>query len=169
MAPDCRPSPTESTHTEGEEGMTENTNRAQGLRDWAEGMHTLTAAAELLIRCGPPLLTGPWVQHDPDRDRYWFNADAIEEHAGYLSGGEGRLLDIAAALASDEHPVALGDAVSGVDRRHLELVLAAIAHAAGSHEHSPLVTEVDEHGTLRMVDFDRSGSLYPWPRPTKSD
>ncbi len=48
----------------------------------------------------------------------------------------GGVLDIAAALAGDGQPVALGEAVSGLDRKHLELVLAAIAHAAGSHEHS---------------------------------
>lgn len=133
-------------------------------------MYTLTAAAELLIHCGPPLLTGPWVEHDPEAGRYWFNADAAAEEGGYLSGGERRMLGIAAALASDDHPVALGDVVSGQDREHLELVLAAVAHAAGSHEHSSPVYEDD--GTLdegpRIVRFDRPGSLYPWPETTRS-
>lgn len=40
--------------------MSETTDRAHGLRAWAEGITTLTAAAELLIHYGPPLLTGPW-------------------------------------------------------------------------------------------------------------
>ena len=33
--------------------MSESTDRAEGLRDWARGMYTLTAAAELLICYGP--------------------------------------------------------------------------------------------------------------------
>lgn len=149
--------------TEGEDRMTDTTERAQGLRAWADGMYTLTAAAELLIRFGQPLLTGPWVEHDPVRDRYWFNTAAVDAHGGYLSGGERRVLDLAAALASDEHPVALGDAVSGIDRKYLDLVLAAIAHAAGSHEHSEAVTEEDKDGVPRIICFDRLGSLHPWP------
>lgn len=143
--------------------MNEHTERAEGLRSWAEGMNTLTAAADLLIRCGPPLLSGPWVERDPDRGRYWFNTEVIANEAGYLSGGEARVLDIAALLANDDRPVALGDAVSGLDRHHLDLVLAAIAHASGSHEHSAPVTEQDEDGNPRIVRFDRTGSLYPWP------
>lgn len=135
--------------------------RANGLRDWATGMYTLAAAAELLIRYGPPLLTGPWVEYDPDRERYWFNTQALD--AGALSGGERRVLDVAAALANDDHPVALGDAVSGIDRAHLELVLAAIAHAAGSHEHSQMVWAEGDDGRRRVTGFEQLGSLYPWP------
>ena len=146
-----------------EDAMNETTERAEGLRAWAAGMHTTAAAAELLIRSGPPLLTGPWVEHDPERGRYWFNVEAAAEHSGYLSGGERRVLDLAASLASDEHPVALGDAVSGIDRKHLMLVLAAIAHAAGSHEDSRPISKQGEDGTLQIVGFDRPGSLYPWP------
>lgn len=74
------------------------------------------------------------------------------------------MLSIAAALASDDHPVALGDAVSGIGREHLELVLAAIAHAAGSHGHSTPVHQDD--GTLddgpRIVGFER-----PQPLPVR--
>ena len=143
--------------------MTETTNRAEGLRAWAAGMYTLAAAAELLIHYGSPLLNGPWVEYDPDRERYWFNTVTVAEEAGYLSGGERRVLDIAASLASDERPIALGDAVSGLDRKPLELVLAAIAHAAGSHEHSAAVTKEGADGVPRMVRIDRLGSLYPWP------
>lgn len=143
--------------------MSESTDRAEGLRSWAEGMYTLTAAAELLIRCGNPLLSGPWVEYDPDWDRYWFNTKTAAEESGYLSGGERRVLDIAAALAGDGQPVALGEAVSGLDRKHLELVLAAIAHAAGSHEHSEAVTTENADGVRQLVRTERLGSLYPWP------
>lgn len=148
--------------------MTEDsTARAEGLRDWARGMTTLTAAAELLIRCGPPLLTGPWVEYDDERDRYWFNTEAAAE-VGYLSGGERRMLDLAASLASDDYTVALGDAVSGLGRDHLDLALAAIAAAAGSHEHSIPVMEEDEDSRPRIVRFDRPGSLHPWPATTEA-
>lgn len=142
--------------------MNDLMDRAEGLRAWAQGMTTLAAAAELLIRCGPPLLTGPWVEHDPDRGRYWFNTEAVE-HGGSLSGGERRLLDLAASLASDEHTVVLGDVVTGLDRAHVALVLAAIAHAAGTHEDSRPQIEPGEDGGLRLVGHDRLGSLYPWP------
>lgn len=133
--------------------------RAAGLRAWAAGMYTLSAAAELLIRSGSSLLTGPWVEYDPERDRYWFNTESVADHEGYLSGGERRMLNIAAALANDEHHVGLGDAVSGIDRGNLAFVLAAIAHAAGSHEHSRMIA--DDDGT--PVRFEKQGSLYPWP------
>ena len=55
--------------------------------------------------------------------------------AGRIEGSSGqlRLLRAAASLA-DGRPVDLGDAASGLDRRHLQLLLAAISHAGGSHE-----------------------------------
>lgn len=143
--------------------MNDTTDRADGLRAWARGMHTLTAAAELLIRSGPPLLTGPWVERDPDAGRYWFNTDTATQEGGYLSGGERRVLDLAAALASDAHPVALGDAVSGLDRKHLDLVLTAIAHAAGSHEGSEIEVAWGEGGAPSSARLIRQGPLHPWP------
>ena len=67
----------------------------------------------------------------------------------------------AAASIADGHPVDLGDLAAGLDRRALTLVLAAIAHAAGSHEH---------HRTLRDPDGVSSPGgglppLIPWPQP----
>jgi hypothetical protein len=49
------------------------------------------------------------------------------------------------------HPVDLGDLAGGLDRRALALVLAAIAHAAGSHEH-------------RLITRDATGIPYPGDR-----
>ena len=68
----------------------------------------------------------------------------------------------AAASIADGHPVDLGDLAAGLDRRALTLVLAAIAHAAGSHEH---------HHTARDPDGvphagDRLPPLVPWPQST---
>lgn len=140
------------------------TDRAEGLRAWGAGMYTTSAAAELLIHYGPPLLTGPWVEYDSDRDRYWFNTDAVEECGGHLSGGQRRALDIAASIASDR-PVRLGDAASGLDRENIKLVLAAVAHAAGSHEHSEVVwvDDPDAECGIRPGGCRKLASLYPWP------
>jgi hypothetical protein len=141
---------------------------AAGLRAWARGIHPLEAAVELLIRFdGGRLLSGSWVEYDPGRERCWFNAERVGEDAGFLSGGERRLLLVAASLADPEGaPVPLGDAVSGLDRDALSLVLAAVAHAGGSHEHSGI--EADPAGPFVGQDgvrlaFRRLGSLYEWP------
>ncbi|MCW2901185.1 MAG: uncharacterized protein JWO67_3450 [Streptosporangiaceae bacterium] len=50
------------------------------------------------------------------------------------SNGEVRVLRAAASIA-EGHPVDLGDLAAGLDRPALTLLLAAIAHAAGSHDH----------------------------------
>ena len=57
--------------------------------------------------------------------------------AGSLVGSSGELHVLhAAASIADGYPVDLGDLAAGLDRRALTLVLAAIADAAGSHEHT---------------------------------
>lgn len=138
-------------------------DRTDSLREWACGTYPLEAAAELVIRAaGGRLLRGPWVLWDDERARYWFDAETAAENGGYLSGGERRLLDIAVSLVDREHPVDLGDAVSGLDRESLALVLASIAHAGGSHEHCRMVWEEGE-GRPNYVGSERLDSLYPWP------
>lgn len=79
-----------------------------------------------------------------------------------ISGGERRLLMLAVSLADvgGGVEVKLGDILPGLDREVLELVLAAVAHAAGSHEHSGILTNADGSQSL-----DRLASLYPWPDP----
>lgn len=132
-------------------------NTANGLREWARGDHTLEAAAELLIRAhrGRFAQEGlPWIRMDYDSGQFWINAAAIDEHNGAYSSGERRLLSIVQGLLDyDEHPLLLGDAVAGLDRQDMDLVLAALAHANGSHQHSAI-----EDGAIRRLD-----SLYPWP------
>ena len=67
------------------------------------------------------------------------------------------------ALAADEpwHDLA---AIAGLDRDHQVLLLAAIAHAAGSHEHADWRRGDD--GYLTVVQL---GSLYPWPADKAGD
>jgi hypothetical protein len=146
--------------------MRDVVNLVEGLREWARGMYPLEAAVELLIRFGAPLLTGPWVEYDAGRDRYWFSAERVRVESGCLSGGERRMLRIAASLADPEVTVDLSDALSGLDREHLALVLAAVAHAGGSHDYSRLVPDPD--GSWAAEDGVRlatrpPGSLYDWP------
>lgn len=103
---------------------------ADSLRRWAKGMYNLEAAAELLLRGfgGRFAAPGnPWIIFEDGRP--WIDFGAIPENVGALSGGERRYLTIAASLG-DGAPVALSDAVY-VDRPHLQLILAAIAHAGG--------------------------------------
>ena len=58
------------------------------------------------------------------------------------SSGQLRVLRAAASIA-DGHPVDLGDLAPGLDRRALMLVLAAMAHAAGSHDHRAIAYDPD--------------------------
>jgi hypothetical protein len=133
------------------------------LRAWAKGMYTLEAATELLIRAfgGVYAEAGqPWIHTDEYSGKPWIDFEAIPEHIGGSSSGERSLLLLAASIAADV-PVALGDTVVGLDRNNLQLVLAAIAHAGGSHEHTDVQT--DEDGII--VSFgSKLPSLYPWPR-----
>ena len=86
------------------------------------------------------------------------DVDALVEYTGAWSGGERRVVAIAASLLGGR-AVDLADAVSGIDRRHLRLVLAAIAHANGSHHHGHV--EFDDAGTITGIGA--LPALYPWP------
>jgi hypothetical protein len=138
------------------------------LRAWARGMYTTEAATELLLRGfgGKFAAPGnPWVHtsaepHGSGQVRAWIDFAAIPEEVGPLSGGERRFLMLAASLAEDV-PVVLGDLVSGLDRENLDLVLAAIAHAGGSHQHSDIRIHDDGSMTRGKGYLD---SLHPWPR-----
>jgi hypothetical protein len=133
---------------------------ADELRAWAKGSYTEEAATELLIRGfrGRFAAPGnPWVGTDDFSGKPWIDFASILEHAGGVSGGEWRFLMFAASLAGNV-PVTLGDVVPGVDRDGVALMLAAIAHAAGSHEHSGMSENGD--GTMSL---SRLSSLYPWP------
>ena len=137
------------------------TETVAALRAWAEGSYDVEAAVELLVRAFDGALTeGPWIVHDDG----WARFDASQTtEAGHLSVGQRRVLAIAASLADADQRVALSDVLPGLDRDAAALVLAAIAHAAGTHEHAD-VEVIDGvmtgHGPLP--------SLYPWPAATPS-
>ena len=67
--------------------------------------------------------------------------------AGRIVGGscEVGLLRAAASIA-EGHPIDLGDLAAGLDRPSLTLLLAAIAHAAGSHDHRAASVDGNPYG-----------------------
>jgi len=84
----------------------------------------------------------------------WRYAVAALE-AGTLTGGSGsdnRVLRIAASLSELGVPVDLADAVTGLDRHNLALVLAAVSHANGSHEHKDYAAERPADGSRPVVN-----------------
>lgn len=91
-------------------------------------------------------------------DAAWIDVDELLRETGAWSGGERRLVRIAASLLGGP-AVDLSEDVPGLDRQAAALVLAAIAHANGSHEHSEF--QFNEDGTPR--GFSRVPTLYPWP------
>ncbi|RAX16737.1 hypothetical protein DC347_10625 [Pseudarthrobacter sp. AG30] len=147
-------------------------SHADDLRAWARGMYTTEAATELLLRAfgGKFAEPGnPWIHtstepEGPNQVSAWIDFASIPEEVGPLSGGEGRFLMLAASLAEDV-PVVLGDVVPGLDRENLDLVLAAIAHAGGSHQHSDIRFNEDGSITRGKGYLD---SLHPWPRTLRA-
>ncbi|WJH26858.1 hypothetical protein [Pseudarthrobacter defluvii] len=145
---------------------------ADDLRAWARGSYTTEAATELLLKAfgGRFAAPGnPWVHtasttEEGYREHAWIDFASIPEEAGALSGGERRFLLLAASLA-EEVPVVLGDVVPGLDRENLDLVLAAIAHAGGSHQHSDIRINEDGSMTRGKGYLD---SLHPWPRTLRA-
>ena len=140
-----------------------------GLRAWAEGVYPLEAGVELLIRSSGGRFAGarwPWINEGDEPGWWWLDAEQMnEDNLAALSGGETRLLRLAASLLNGT-PVDLHQNIAGLDRDHVTLVLAAIAHAAGSHQHSgPPVPDPQGRYTVNGVrlSFPKLASLFPWP------
>lgn len=132
----------------------------EALRAWACGIYPTEAGVELLIRSGPSVYEGaPWITRDGDIA--WIDVDELLRESGTWSGGERRMVRIAASLLGGP-AVDLSEDVPGLDRELADLVLAAIAHANGSHEHGGI--DFNEDGTPRGIS--RRTTLYPWPEST---
>lgn len=131
------------------------------LRAWARGSLHAEAAVELLARAfaGRFAQPGqPWIVTEPNGTT-WIDVDRLDDSLAVLSGGERRILNLVAALVDPARPIDIGDLASGVDRDHLDLALAAIAHAGGSHQHALLVRD-EQRGTARLV---KPGPVHGWP------
>ncbi len=138
------------------------TTTDDALRAWAQGSYPLEAGVELLIRHGKAVHdAAPWIKTTTSpggRVTAAVDVDALLQHAGAWSGGEQRIVRIAASLLGGP-PVDLAEDVTGLDRTHMALVLAALAHANGSHEHSGITYDQAGH----PAGFERLSTLYPWP------
>lgn len=112
------------------------------LRAHAQGLHCLEAAVELLIG------HASWLRRDDFVGRFvhpgpalidatpmapvdWPEAiSALDQGHLPCSGGEGRILRLAASLAHGV-PVNLRDVLTGLDGNNAELVSHAVKHATG--------------------------------------
>lgn len=134
-------------------------DRDEQLRAWAKGTYPEEAATELLLRALGGRFAGAgwaWMRTNDDGTP-WIDFESIPDHIGALSGGERRFLLFVASL-SGHAPVVLGDVLSGLDREVVELVLASVAHAAGTHDGVEIHHTDDGHAT-----FSRAETLHPWP------
>lgn len=134
-----------------------------GLRSWAKGLYPLEAAIELLVSfAGGRFGTAgnSWIQPCDRPGMWWLDPAGIsDDMIGALSGGEQRMLRIVASLAGGD-PVDLAQRLPGLDRSAIALVLAAVAHAAGSQEHADI--RIDRERGISVL-HGRLPSLYPWP------
>ena len=135
------------------------------LRNWAAGSYRMEAATELLIRAfnGRFVQPGhPWIH--TTRTDCWIEFSAITpDSTGVYSGGERRVLAVAAALGT-RTAIDLAENITGLDRTHAHLVLAALAHTMGTHHHD----EIRHDPTTGEVDFAELSSLCPWPEASPS-
>lgn len=109
----------------------------------AVGDYSAEAAVLLLVNAGhwlPQLQVAGLVclLDDVDGEGLWAQVTWPEVDAALRAGtigGSGSQLGLlrAAASLADGQPVDLGDLAAGLDRAALALLLAAVAHAGGSH------------------------------------
>ncbi|MGB5759090.1 MAG: hypothetical protein WBM50_19410 [Acidimicrobiales bacterium] len=105
---------------------------ADKLNSYAFGIPHLEAASHILTRSLQGRLLDTLQLAWEDDEAAEIDWPATLAGAGYLSGGERRLLALAASLGSG-HPVDLVDALTGLDTWNAQVVVDAIAHAAGVH------------------------------------
>lgn len=129
------------------------------LREAARGSYPEEAATELLIRGFGGRFTGPgwsWMCLD-ENGAGWIDFALIPEHVGVLTAGEQCYLLVAASIAS-ACPVVVGDCLAELDRDEVDLVLAALSHACGSHMPREVLTGLEARGGSGQQE-----PLHPWP------
>lgn len=144
-------------------GYADQTTPVDELRAWAQGLYPSEAATEMLIRAGFAQTWRPWIVAY-EADVYGIDFARIPEQIGTMSGGESRFLLAAASVGSAHVEVCLGDVVCGIDRYYVELILAGIAHAGGTHEGTPYRYDPD---TRRLRFGPSPTSLHGWPTHTE--
>ncbi|MGY1748461.1 hypothetical protein [Modestobacter sp. SYSU DS0511] len=112
----------------------------------------LQTAGLITIALDGALDGGPWAAV------LWTELDgALRSGAITGTGSQRRLLRAAASLA-DGQSVDLADLTAGLDRDAVRLLLAALSHAAGSHEHRAVHRDAD--GVPH--DGELLGPVVPW-------
>jgi hypothetical protein len=147
------------------------------LRFAAAGTYADEAAVELLIRHRTWLTQPKFLSaclYVVDADMVGANWPAV---ARYVTDADAQPADravalIAAQLAGYPEPVDIATMpplawlLASLPRDAVDLVLAAISHAAGTHQHVEHVGEVSEAGEWRITATSprlRPGPLHPWP------
>ena len=144
---------------------TSQTAVVDGLRRWARGAYAEEAAVELLVRAFGGRFASirfRWVRPCDRPGWYWLDGQRLIDGTGALSGGERRVLAIAGSLISGASLTDLDGLLTGLDRPNLELVLAALAHAAGSHEQVAASVEGD------VLVYRRLGPVLGWPTQARA-
>ncbi|VXC44198.1 conserved hypothetical protein [Arthrobacter sp. 9V] len=140
---------------------------AEDLRRWAKGTYTTEAATELLLRAFNGRFAEPdrpWIHARSTGkgtvDVAWIDFAKLADHAqrGAFSGGEERFLLLAASIGGEVH-INLAHVLAGMDRARTDLILAAVSHATGSHDHPGITVGAD--GTPSFSGLPTT--LYPWP------
>lgn len=127
------------------------------VRAWAAGSHTTEAAAELLIRSGLIEEKSPWIfPEGPRRGR--IDSCTLADEIGAHPWHQQVAAKVAANLIAG-HEIDLADLLPGLDRKTLHLILAALAHAGGSHEHGHVI--VAEVGPVVCGQLP---PLVAWPQ-----
>ena len=133
-----------------------------GLRRWARGAYAEEAAVELLVRAfgGRYASTGyRWVRACDRPGWFWLDGERLS-NATTVPGSVRAVLAVAGSLVSGAPLTDLDSLLTALDRPNLELVLAAFAHAAGSHE------QIDAHVEGNFLVYRRLDPVLAWPTPT---
>ena len=132
------------------------------VRRWAQGVYPVEAGAELLIRQGKAIYEGaPWLRESGagrGQRMVSVDTDALKAETARWSGTERRVAGVALSLIGDRYAVNLYEAATGLDPEQLELVLAAVAHAAGSHE--ARMPRIDGG---KLTGYTEPVNAHPWP------
>ncbi|MBU8867835.1 hypothetical protein [Paenarthrobacter aromaticivorans] len=135
---------------------------AADLRAWALGVFTREAGTELLLRAFDGRLATPdlpWISTHDTVHGAWIDFDGIPAYADAYPGEEQAILRVAASLGGSAS-VVLGDWLAGLHCKHVQLVLAAVSHAAGIHEHWSGMSFNPDGTPDTMIT---NTALYPWP------
>jgi hypothetical protein len=133
-----------------------------GLRRWARGAYAEEAAVELLVRAFGGRFASiryRWIRECDRPGWFWLDGERLINDTDALSSNAHRVLAVAGSLVSGASLTDLDSLLAGLDRPNLELVLAALAHAAGSHEH------IDAHVEGDLLVYRQLGPVLAWPTP----